>query len=366
MSNFGLHKKIGFNSNNGLSLAHLPSINSLNSGGGGGSSLPNATQFGQYPYYSGTNWVIGGETSIVLGNNSGQNNQGNNTVAIGINSGKNSQGDFSIAIGNNAGDNSQLDHCIAIGNNAGSTGQLAHSIAIGSGCGRQNQGQYCIAIGDGAGNDNQGINSIAIGQNAGQISQPNNSIVINSTGNVINGIASGFCAAPLNSTASALNNLVYDTVTNEILYQSAKTFVIDHPVNTNKYLVHSCLEGPEVGVYYRGESEIVNGKYVDIELPNYTNRFYNYNIFITSKIEFESIDDFPDEYINMSNFTTTNVINRKFRVYNGSVPVYNGSGCIITPIKFNYLVIGKRLELNVEPDKISINVKGNGPYKYIE
>ena len=36
----------------------------------------------------------------------------------------------------------------------------------------------------------------------------------------------------------------------------AKTFVIDHPDDENKYLVHVCLEGPEAGVYYRGKAEV--------------------------------------------------------------------------------------------------------------
>ena len=28
-----------------------------------------------------------------------------------------------------------------------------------------------------------------------------------------------------------------------------KTFIIEHPQDTEKYLIHACLEGPEVGVY---------------------------------------------------------------------------------------------------------------------
>ena len=41
-------------------------------------------------------------------------------------------------------------------------------------------------------------------------------------------------------------------------YDSTKTFVIEHPNNVDKFLVHGCLEGPEAGVYYRGKDKIVN------------------------------------------------------------------------------------------------------------
>lgn len=48
-----------------------------------------------------------------------------------------------------------------------------------------------------------------------------------------------------------------------------KQFRIDHPLDPeNKHLVHACLEGPEVGVYYRGETRLVDGR-AEIELPDY-------------------------------------------------------------------------------------------------
>ncbi|MEW5758193.1 MAG: hypothetical protein AB1755_01790 [Candidatus Omnitrophota bacterium] len=48
-----------------------------------------------------------------------------------------------------------------------------------------------------------------------------------------------------------------------------KNFVIDHPLNPqNKDLVHACIEGPEVAVYYRGEAQLKDGK-VEIILPAY-------------------------------------------------------------------------------------------------
>lgn len=37
---------------------------------------------------------------------------------------------------------------------------------------------------------------------------------------------------------------------------STKTFVIDHPIVPQSYLVHTCLYGSEAGVYYRGNQAI--------------------------------------------------------------------------------------------------------------
>jgi hypothetical protein len=48
-----------------------------------------------------------------------------------------------------------------------------------------------------------------------------------------------------------------------------KPFVIDHPLDPeNQSLVHAAIEGPEYGVYYRGEARLKDGKVV-VELPTY-------------------------------------------------------------------------------------------------
>ena len=49
---------------------------------------------------------------------------------------------------------------------------------------------------------------------------------------------------------------------------SGKTFNIPHPLDKDKRLVHGCLEGPEFGVYYRGEAETEDGL-ATIDLPDY-------------------------------------------------------------------------------------------------
>jgi len=57
------------------------------------------------------------------------------------------------------------------------------------------------------------------------------------------------------------NKIIYT----EICMAKVKNFVIDHPTKENKKLVHACIEGPEVGVYYRGR---LTGRNV-IDLPEY-------------------------------------------------------------------------------------------------
>ena len=48
----------------------------------------------------------------------------------------------------------------------------------------------------------------------------------------------------------------------------SKSFVITHPLDETKDLYHACLEGPENGVYYRGEVVTVDGK-AEVTLPDY-------------------------------------------------------------------------------------------------
>jgi hypothetical protein len=142
-----------------------------------------------------------------------------------------------------------------------------------------------------------------------------------------------------------LSSLVYNTTTSKISYNSGKTFVIGHPTIPTKYLVHGCLEGPEVGIYYRGKSFITNNSNVTIELPEYVNQIgYEFTIQIT-KI-YSGKESFGKPY------EVQEVTNGKFTVY-GS----NGG--------FYWLVHAKRNDIDVEPNIEDYNLHGNGPYTYI-
>ena len=134
----------------------------------------------------------------------------------------------------------------------------------------------------------------------------------------------------------------YNTISNEICYDGTKTFVIPHPLNENKYLVHACLEGPEAGVYYRGKGEITNNKSVTIVLPDYVE-------YIASNLTIQ-ITPIYNGSINV--YSTSEIQNNSFQVY-GS----NGS--------FYWLVLGERCKIDVEPLREKVIVNGSGPYKWI-
>ncbi|MGH3897914.1 MAG: hypothetical protein ACRDTA_06580, partial [Pseudonocardiaceae bacterium] len=55
---------------------------------------------------------------------------------------------------------------------------------------------------------------------------------------------------------------------NGVLIAKDKRFRIDHPLNPERHLVHASLEGPETGVYYRGEAQLDAGEAV-VTLPAY-------------------------------------------------------------------------------------------------
>jgi len=149
------------------------------------------------------------------------------------------------------------------------------------------------------------------------------------------------------ATAGFYNLLMVDTISG-IIYNSTatspetKTFVIDNPTNENKYLVHACLEGPEAGVYYRGKGEITNNEWVEIRLPHYVEKLaHDFTVQIT-----------PIYGNKIVTLNSSEIENNAFKVYGENS-------------KFHWTVYGNRHYINVEPDKDTVNVKGNGPYLYI-
>ena len=123
-----------------------------------------------------------------------------------------------------------------------------------------------------------------------------------------------------------------------------KTFIIDHPKDTDRYLVHACLEGPEAGVYYRGTSEIIDNQSVTIELPSYVPGWATHISVLVTAIYDGKVKTFAASDVDR----------------NGKFVVYGENG------RFNWLAMGKRASVNVEPLKSEINVSGFGPYKWIE
>ena len=125
--------------------------------------------------------------------------------------------------------------------------------------------------------------------------------------------------------------------------QGEKTFIIDHPTDPTRHLVHACIEGPEIGVYYRGSARIQQG-FITIQLPNYVPAFAtDFTVQITPIYE-------PGQPV--GTYASTKVVNGSFKVYG-------------PPGSFYWLVHGSRGTLTVEPLKSEVTVRGDGPYKYI-
>ena len=308
-----------------------------------------------------------GQGAVAIGVNAGSNNQGNFAVAIGVNAGQTNQGTGAVAISFNAGFIAQGENAVAIGQYAGQYAQGYYSVAMGYYAGQTGQGYAAVAMGQYAGYNNQGTNAIAIGQNAGYFSQGqysiaigasagctySNSILLNASGNTLNAGTTGACYInPIRSvTGSTAGALGYDTTTNEVIYYTGKTFVIDHPVKQDSYLVHACLEGPESGVYYRGQGKITNNKNTTIYLPDYVSEIANdFTIQVTAIVNDESNDD-------ISNYKNLIYVTSKIR--NNSFQVYGTNG------EFYWLVQGKRQQIHVEPLKSEVQLNGDGPYKWI-
>ena len=140
--------------------------------------------------------------------------------------------------------------------------------------------------------------------------------------------------------------MVYDTNLHEIVYDTtqSKTFVIPHPDDPQKYLVHACLEGPEAGVYYRGQGTITNGHHVTIHLPSYVKHLaYEYTIQIT-QIYDGAFKTFAVGEVSPGEAT---------------FDVFGENG------RFYWLVHGKRANIETEPLVSETQLKGDGPYKWI-
>ena len=225
-----------------------------------------------------------------------------------------------------------------------------------------------VAIGQFAGQYSQGLNSIAIGYSAGQSAQPIGSFYV---GTSVLPVASSTNVPPTNPGGSFLGGLAYSALTGEIFYNTAKTFVIDHPLDPSRYLVHACMEGPEEGVYQRGagisaratertslcggQEDAVASESDDtiiatvVTLESYSDALaYDYTVQVTAIYgDDDSLAAEPRCY------SASRVKDGKFTVYG-------------PPGEFSWHVIGKRRgPFDVVVPKQDVVVKGDGPYTYL-
>ena len=240
-----------------------------------------------------------GRNAIAVGNGAGAQTQGSDSVAIGYEAGNDTQGIWSVSIGLNAGRTLQDSESVAIGRLAGECNQSCQSVAIGRLAGRFTQGvgsvamgqqagtsvqgDTAIAIGFGAGQSTQGNNAIAIGNRAGQTNQHNNTIVLNASGSAVNSTGtSRTFINPVRSTTST-RTVYWNSSTSELTASSTKSFMIQHPISPDKYLIHSCLEGPEQGIFYRGRVVLQGGGNTSntVTLPTYVSHIIDTSVYET-------------------------------------------------------------------------------------
>lgn len=146
---------------------------------------------------------------------------------------------------------------------------------------------------------------------------------------------------------------------------TSKSFIIDNPLYSDRYLVHACSEGPTSDVFYRGESRLVDGVCI-VELPEYFEELtekHGRTIMITPIVEDGMTENFDDPLLNhkaVANLATTAIKDGKFEV---SLT----SGYLVQDQKFYWRVdaIRKNTSFEVQPLKSSVIVHGDGPYKYI-
>lgn len=166
---------------------------------------------------------------------------------------------------------------------------------------------------------------------------------------------------PTQPKGEVIGDLWYDTnvlilkVWNGSAFASVKTFVIDHPLEEDKHLVHACIEGPEAAVFYRGKGQLVDGE-VEIQLPDY----------------FESLCAEEGRSVQLTCIAES--LKDRCPVLQASYPkngkfwVGLGSEPPIKDQQFWWEVTAVRKDVSpvdVEPLKSSVEVIGNGPYTYI-
>jgi hypothetical protein len=131
-----------------------------------------------------------------------------------------------------------------------------------------------------------------------------------------------------------------------------KTFVVGHPLDDAKYLVHATLEGPEGAVYYRGTSRLENGR-AEVELPAY---FEAFTVEEGRTIILTNIDGFDPLAVQKSD-------GQKIRDGRFIVVSSNANSCQ----EFDWEVKATRADgraLEAEPRRDEINVAAFGPYAF--
>jgi hypothetical protein len=309
--------------------------------------------------------TAGGGTgeAVAIGSQAGEFDQRARSVAVGAEAGRAQQRQVSVAIGYKAGEGSQgitgggfvEGGAVAIGNAAGQTDQHALAIAIGAICATVNQQPHSIAIGalntQFATANCQEADSIILGNSYSDV--PAGALCLGSRTNLTPIQMSGQAAnatyiQQIRSVGNTGKTLQWNSTTREVSYMS-KSFVKEHPVDRDRYLVHACLEGPENGLYYRGKGVVPeNEKSVLVQLPRYACLIGgDWTIQLTAQGSFNRF--YATEVADDDGFVG-------FRVFAEQ------------PGKFYWIVHGRQKDkpLETEPRKADVVLRGQGPYTFLQ
>jgi hypothetical protein len=165
-------------------------------------------------------------------------------------------------------------------------------------------------------------------------------------------VSSGSGTAPMvivyNDTQPAAQIMLVNTATNVF-----KNFVIAHPTDPARYLVHATLEGPEGAVYYRGSAQLTRGR-AEVALPHY---FESLTRRDGRTIQLTNVDGFDPLAIHTQD--GEQIRNGRF------VVVSNVAG---STQRFDWEVKAVRADgppLDAEPLKSDTTVGGFGPYTFV-
>jgi hypothetical protein len=128
-----------------------------------------------------------------------------------------------------------------------------------------------------------------------------------------------------------------------------KTFIIDHPTQPDRYLVHAVIEGPENAVFYRGTAALANGA-AEVKLPDYFEALTQEE---GRTVQLTCVDGWSPLYVDGP------VAAGQF-VVKSAAP---SNSCQV----FHWEVKAVRrtaTPLLVEPLRSTIDVFGDGPYRY--
>jgi len=133
-----------------------------------------------------------------------------------------------------------------------------------------------------------------------------------------------------------------------------KTFTIQHPTKPDNLLVHACTEGPTADVFYRGEGQLKAG-ICAVTLPDY----------------FEELTELEGRSVMLTPIADENGMVANLAAYeieNGQFLVEQIGGYHVPDQRFWWRVdaVRKDTTFNVEPEKSSVTVRGDGPYTYVE